>query len=116
MKDTSLEKSNQLKNLKIFNSVYQTNKLSKELLVDLPSFGVGKVLVKASENFSMTKECITLPALPTANPIKNSQYWELRVVAPSALYMKEDHSGVITIMDQGNEVESVGCNLEHIDD
>ena len=72
--------------------------------------------MKASENFSMTKECITLPALPTANPIKNSQYWELRVVAPSALYMKEDHSGVITIMDQGNEVESVGCNLEHIDD
>lgn len=116
MKNASLEKSDQLKNLKIFNSVSQTNKLSKELLVDLPSFGVGKVLVKVSENFSITKECITLPVLPNANPIKNSQYWELRVVAPSVLYMKEAHSSVITIMDQGNEVKSVGCNLEHIDD
>jgi hypothetical protein len=30
--------------------------------------------------------------------------------------MKEAHNSVITIMDQGKEVESVGCILEPIDD
>jgi hypothetical protein len=72
--------------------------------------------VKVTENFLVAKHCIILPVLSTTNPIKNSQYWELRVTAPCVLYMKEADNSVITIMDQGKEVESVGCILEHIDD